>query len=207
MMISRLSLYLSYSLLVVVLLALTGVHVQAMPEFGQKTPIHIEADKMTSVEKTRAVVFSGNVKAIQGELRINSDEMTVYHNEADGTQANAQAPPTIKKMHAKGHVEIIQDDFVATGDAAEYFSETGKVIIIGNAKIIQNNNMVTGYRVEIDLGKGSTVIVPDKKKSGRVVGYFYPGNGDEKNDATDAGNEQVAPEQQKKDTDHGDTGN
>lgn len=163
---------------------------------------------MTSLEKERAVVFSGNVKAKQGELLINADEMTVYHAEG-GTQKQGgnQGQAQIDKMYAKGHVEIVQNDFVATGDEAEYFSDTGKVIITGNAKIIQNNNMVTGHKVEMDLNKGSTVIVPDEKNNGRVVGYFYPADADqEDNGGKDKGADEQVPAPQQ-DANDGDTGN
>jgi lipopolysaccharide export system protein LptA len=199
--------------LTVALLVAAVPCLQAAPDFAQKTPIHIEADKMTSLEKKRAVVFSGHVKAKQGELLINADEMTVYHAEQKAGKASAPlGQAQIQKMHAKGHVEIVQNDFVATGDEAEYFSDTGKVIITGNAKILQNNNMVTGYRVEMDLGKGSTVIVPDEKKKSRVVGYFYPANAEQKDEAAPpeeaADREPPAqPQPEQQDASHGDTGN
>ncbi len=208
MMTLRLHSYLFFSCLALLLMPVAGQQAQASPELGQKIPLHIEADKMTSLEKQRAVVFSGNVKARQGELQINSDEMTVYHAEEGAqNQGGQQGQAQIEKMHAKGHVEIIQNDFVATGDEAEYFSTTGKVIITGNAKIIQNNNMVTGHKVEMDLNEGSTVIIPDGKNNGRVVGYFYPANADQKDDDAkdNNGDEQVPAQQQ--DTTHGDTGN
>ncbi len=204
--------YILCSCLLAAFLVLTAPDAQAAADFAQKTPIHIEADRMTSLEKQRAVVFSGNVKAKQGELLINSDEMTVYHAEqAAASQGDDQGRAQIEKMYAKGHVEIVQENFVATGDEAEYFSSTGKVIITGNAKIIQDNNMVTGHKVEMDLSEGSTVIIPDKKKKGRVVGYFYPGSVDNKDDAgqeAESGADKQAPaEQQKQDASHGDTGN
>jgi lipopolysaccharide export system protein LptA len=200
-MIMRMGSYLFSFCLVAALLAVAIQPAQAAsPLFGdQKTPVHIEADKMTSLEKKRAVVFSGDVKVKQGKLLINSDEITVYHAEQGKKKTGATGQPQIKKMHAKGHVEIVQDDFVATGDEAEYFSATGKVVVTGNAKIIQNNNMVTGHRVEMDLNEGSTVIIPDEKKNGRVKGYFYPANADKK--------EESPVEQQKQDLSHGDTGN
>jgi lipopolysaccharide export system protein LptA len=211
MMIIRLSSYLLSACLAAALLVVTGQHVQAAPGFSQKTPIHIEADKMTSLEKKRAVVFSGHVKAKQGELLINSDELTVYHAEQKTPTPNAaQGQAQIQKMYAKGHVEIVQNDFVATGDEAEYFSGTGKVIITGNAKIIQNNNMVTGHSVEMDLNKGSTVIIPDQKKKGRVVGYFYPANADKKDEVVETGGpggKQAPIDQEKQDAADGDTGN
>ncbi len=213
MMLIRRNTYSLGACLAAFLLLITPQALLAAAPFSQKVPIHIEADKMTSLEKKRAVVFSGHVKAKQGELLINSDEMTVFHAD-EGTadkQGAAAGQPQIKKMHAKGHVEIVQNDFVATGDEAEYFSSTGKVIVTGNAKIIQNNNMVTGHKVEMDLNEGSTVIIPDGKNKGRVVGYFYPAETDKKGEATDAGAPQgqevpVQP-QEKQDTVHGDTGN
>ncbi|MDA3785808.1 MAG: lipopolysaccharide transport periplasmic protein LptA [Deltaproteobacteria bacterium] len=208
-MMIRLNLFFVLSCLAAGLLLPAGLQAEALSGPSPQPPIHIEADKMISGEKERAGVFVGRVKATQGELMINSDEMTVYHAEPGGAKpAGEQAQPQIQRMHAKGHVEIIQADFVATGDEAEYFSGTGKVIITGNAKIIQNNNMVTGHRVEMDLAKGSTVIVPDKEKDGRVVGYFYPAKGVEDDADADAAEESpAAGDQQQEDADHGDAGN
>lgn len=184
---------------------------------ASQAPIHIEADKMTSLEKEKAVIFSGNVKAKQGDLLINSDEMTIFHDEEGAQPQAGQGQPQIRKMEARGHVEIVQDDFVATGDEARYYSDIGKVIIIGNAKIIQNNNMVTGHQVEMDLGTGATVVIPDEKEQGRVVGYFYPagdedeGNVKEQQASGDKGADVAAPpapaEQLQQDGPHGDSEN
>ncbi len=49
--------------------------------FAAEQPIQIEADKMTAVEKSQTVVFSGNVDATQGDVRIRSDEMTIFYIE------------------------------------------------------------------------------------------------------------------------------
>ena len=45
-----------------------------------ETPIHIESNTMTSIEKSNSVVFTGDVDAKQGDVRIRSDEMTVFYN-------------------------------------------------------------------------------------------------------------------------------
>lgn len=189
----------------------------AAAQGASQAPIHIEADKMTSLEKEKAVIFSGNVKAKQGDLLINSDEMTIFHDEEGAQPQAGQDQPQIRKMEARGHVEIVQDDFVATGDEARYYSDIGKVIIIGNAKIIQNNNMVTGHQVEMDLGTGATVVIPDEKEQGRVVGYFYPAgeeeeaNGDEQQVSGDKSAVETAPsappEQEQQEGRHGDSEN
>ncbi len=49
-------------------------------------PIHIEANSMTSTERTNSVVFTGDVDAKQGDVRIRSDEMTVYYTQEDKDQ-------------------------------------------------------------------------------------------------------------------------
>jgi lipopolysaccharide export system protein LptA len=160
----------------------------ALMELNSDTPIHISADKMVSHEKEKAIVFTGHVKAKQGDLLINSEKMTVYHGGSEqkttppaaaGTANNASQ---IQKIVATGNVEIIQEGFVATGDAVEYLATEEKVILTGNAKIIQDNNMVTGYQVEMDLASGTTTVTP--QKGGKVTTetavkpkvemYFYP---------------------------------
>ena len=48
-----------------------------------EAPIHIESNRMTSTEKSNSVVFSGDVDAKQGDVRIRADEMTVFYHELD----------------------------------------------------------------------------------------------------------------------------
>ena len=60
---------------VLILVPITGIKAES--------PIFIEADQMSSTEKTNTVLFSGDVDAKQGDLRIRSDKMTVYYTEQD----------------------------------------------------------------------------------------------------------------------------
>ncbi len=156
-------------------------------DLNSDTPIHISADKMVSHEKEKAVIFTGHVKAKQGDLLINAEAMTVYHGGAATPPATTTttAPkntPQIQKIFATGNVEIIQEGFVATGDEVEYLATKEKITLTGNAKIVQDNNMVTGYRVEMDLANGTTTVTPEKdgKVSSettvkpKVEMYFYP---------------------------------
>ena len=159
-----------------------------MLDINTDTPIHVSADKMVSHDKEKAVIFSGNVKAKQGEMIINADNMTIYRSDQEANKAtdSNKGAPQIKKILATGNVEIIQEGFVATGDQVEYFAAEEKVLLTGHAKIIQDNNMVTGYQVEMDIGKGTTTVTPEKGgdatsetsaasvKKPKVEMYFYP---------------------------------
>jgi lipopolysaccharide export system protein LptA len=140
-----------------------------------RQPIHIEADKMVSRQQENAVVFSGNVRATQGELILNADTMTVYHNkEKQETNENKGGQGKIKKMIATGNVKLTNNGWVATGDRVEFYSQTRKVILKGNTKVWQGNNIITGETIELDLDADTTIIEPDTEKGGRVKAFFYP---------------------------------
>ncbi|MGV1100893.1 lipopolysaccharide transport periplasmic protein LptA [Thiovibrio sp. JS02] len=143
---------------------------------GGKEPIHIEADRMTSLKNENAVLFEGKVDARQGELVIRSAEMTVYYL---SEEEKAKLPPgegkKMKKLLAKGNVEIQNEGWTATGDNMEYFETERKVILTGNTRVWQDNNLVTGERVVLYLDEGKSVVEKSEKKGERVKAFFYPG--------------------------------
>lgn len=179
------------TIILLISLFLTWSQAWAIMDFNSDTPIHVSAEKMVSHDKEKAVVFSGNVQAKQGDLIINSQTMTIYHGgkkQGNSTKTNsptADKAEQIEKIIATGNVEIIQEGFVATGDKVEYLASKEKVLLTGHAKIIQDNNMVTGYQVEMDLAKGTTTVTPAKGAAAtssstspetkpKVEMYFYP---------------------------------
>lgn len=158
-----------------------------------KTPVQIEADEMLSSQKDNSVFFSGKVEAKQEDLTIHSDEMTVYyasgpsvpakHEKVDNGKAASQSPPGgaspldgggVKRMLAVGHVEITKEGWVATGNQAEYFSEERKVVLTGDTKVWQGNNLVTGDTFTMYLDEGKSIVERNSKKGERVKAFFYP---------------------------------
>ena len=159
----------------------------AVMDINSDTPIYVSAQKMVSHDKEKAVVFTGQVRAKQGDMIINADVMTIFHGataQKDATDEQKDSPQ-IDKIIATGNVEIIQEGFVATGDEVEYLASTEVVTLTGHAKIIQDNNMVTGYQVAMDLAKGTTTVTPQQCEISTETGaepvvkpkvemYFYP---------------------------------
>lgn len=159
----------------------------AVMDFNSDTPIYVSANKMVSHDKEKAVVFTGNVQAKQGDMIINAETMTIYHRatKQPASTADKTESQKIYKIIATGKVEIIQEGFVATGDRVEYVASTEIVTLTGNAKIIQDNNMVTGHQVAMDLAKGTTTVTPEQYETTSEAGsepvvkpkvemYFYP---------------------------------
>lgn len=141
-------------------------------------PIQIESDHMLSMQKENTVFFSGKVEAKQEDLVIHSDEMTVYYNEknpeTDTQKLGGTKSKDVERIFAEGNVEITQLEWVATGDAAEYFSNERKVILTGKAKVWQDNNLVTGNKVVMYLDEGKSVVERSTDKGERVKAFFYP---------------------------------
>jgi lipopolysaccharide export system protein LptA len=158
-----------------------------------KTPVQIEADQMLSSQKDNSVFFSGKVEAKQEGLTIHSDEMTVHYTAGSdpsktvkgekskevtpssaGKGAESPLDGGIERLVAKGHVEITKEGWVATGDQAEYFSKERKVVLTGNTKVWQNNNLVTGDTFIMYLDEGKSIVERNSKKGERVKAFFYP---------------------------------
>ncbi len=152
--------------------------------FAEDPPIHVEANRMTSTEKTNSVVFTGDVDAKQGDVRIRSDEMTVYYTPA-GKKVKAskkeekKATQQVEKLVCIGNVEVTRGEFLGTSKKMIYLSKERQVILTGNAKAWQSQNMVSGDKIIYYLDEGRSEVIggttatvgktkDGKKKSSRV---------------------------------------
>lgn len=142
-------------------------------------PIHIEADRMISQEQDNSVVFIGNVDARQGGITIRADEMTVFYTQSDKTKGKSSTSQ-VKKLVCKKNVEITQDDWLGTGNRMDYLAKERKVILSGDAKAWQGQNMVSGKTIIYYLDDKRSIVEQDKTKSGRVKAVIHP-ESDKKN--------------------------
>ncbi len=145
-----------------------------------ENPIYVEADQMSSTEVSNSVLFTGNVDAKQGDLRIRSDKMTVYYKEADPKEAKqGNTTQRIEKLVCVGNVEITREDWLGTSQQMTYLADSRQVVLTGNAKAWQGQNMVSGEKIVYYMDEGRSEVVGgtkataggDKKKteeSGRV---------------------------------------
>ena len=173
----------------ILLLTLSSPSWAATPQ----TPVQVEANQMLANQKDNSVFFSGRVEAKQDDLTIHADEMTVYYTGKPGVKAaksaegaspvqasakgdNGKSPLDggVERLLAKGHVELTKQGWVATGNQAEYFSEERKVVLTGDTKVWQNNNLVTGDTFVMYLDEGKSMVERGRNKGDRVKAFFYP---------------------------------
>ncbi len=151
--------------------AVTGLKVDA---FASEAPIHIESNRMTSTEKSNSVVFTGDVDAKQGDVRIRSDEMTVYYTTADSLTKPAnkkkstapsekKATQQVEKLISTGNVEVTRGEWLGTAKKMIYLSKERQVILTDNAKAWQGQNVVSGDKIIYYLDEGRSEVIGDSK--------------------------------------------
>ena len=157
------------------LLAVGSMLVAAELRAHKGGPINIEADRMESNQEKNIVYFSGNVEARQGDLTILADNMTVhYTNVAGGKEKDIPSVQAVENIVSEGNVRMKRENWTASSDHMEYHERERKVILTGNTKVWQNNNMVTGDRIELYLDEGRSVVERGTESQERVKAFFYP---------------------------------
>lgn len=107
-----------------------------------KQPIEINSAELDFDYKTRKALFRGGVEVVQGDLKIESDTLTVRYAELDGQQK-------VEEVTAAGNVKITQGLRRATGKQAVFDQKARTLILSGNAVLIDGPNRLTGDTVVV----------------------------------------------------------
>lgn len=124
-------------------------------------PVEVAADNLSVNQADGSAVFTGNVVIGQGEMRLGADEVTVIY--AEGGQSRIQS------LRATGKVTLVSGQDAAEAGAADYDVASGKVTLTGDVVLTQGANVLTGDRMQVDLGEGSAQV------QGRVRSILQPG--------------------------------
>ncbi len=135
------------------------------PEEGDKhQPVTVDADQMESMKKESLVIFTGNVVARQNNAVQYADRTEVYLDEKG---------ERVVRTVSIGNVRIITKDCrVGTAKRAGYYDAEQRVVLIGNARVWQEDNVVTGDRITIFLAEERSVVQSGNQE--RVKAVFYP---------------------------------
>lgn len=163
----------------------------AFPVFAQdmkldsKQPIEITADSLEVAQKEQHAIFSGNVVAIQGNMRITSDRMQVFYRTGAQVKGEAQA---ISRIKVDGDVFMSNASETARSKSGIYDVDASKLTLKKDVVLTRGENVVKGDVLEYDLVTGKSQIVgagvttggsdgnAEGGKKGRVRGLFVPGN-------------------------------
>ena len=127
------------------------------PEKEKREPIvitssHMEADKLGD-----KVTFTGNVVLKKEAMTLYSDTMIVFYD-----------VPTkgVREIDASGNVVVRKEGRVALSNRASYFSREEKIVLTGDARIIENENQLGGERITLFMRDDRSIV-----EGGKVLFY------------------------------------
>ncbi|MEM7508469.1 MAG: lipopolysaccharide transport periplasmic protein LptA [Pseudomonadota bacterium] len=134
---------------------LSAAFAQSGSPFGgfkhdSRAPIEITADSLEVRQSEQLAIFSGNVVAGQGTLRLTANEVKVFYVQ-ESSDADTGA---ISKLDATGNVFLSNGAETAKGARATYDVKRGMVEMSGNVILTQGDNAASGETLEIDLNTG-----------------------------------------------------
>ena len=138
-----------------------------------RAPIEIASDSLEVRQAEGTAIFSGEVVAAQGTLRLTADQLEVSYE----TGAAAAETGEIQRMRAEGNVFLSNGAETARGDWAEYDVAGGMMRMGGGVVLTQGENAVSGQELVINLDAGTGRIEGDG--GGRVKSVFTPSQGGE----------------------------
>jgi len=134
------------------------------PGGGGGQPLTVDSDKMERFGKESLVIFTGNVVARYNNNVQYADRTEVYFDEKEDR---------VLRTVSTGNVRIITRDCrTGTARRAEYYDLDQRVVLKGNARIWQEDNVVSGETITIFISQDRMIVEGDKQE--RTKGIFYP---------------------------------
>ena len=150
------ALYLAHLLSPFAAQAQTGISFGGAKQ-DRKQPVTIDADQLDVEQSSNKAVFTGNVIAIQGVLRLEAPFLQVDYDETS---------KAIALITATGGVKLENGVETATSDHAVYDLKTGLIEITGDVLLNQDTTTIAGPMLIIDVEKGTGLM------QGRVKSVF-----------------------------------
>ncbi|HET7408815.1 MAG TPA: lipopolysaccharide transport periplasmic protein LptA [Paracoccaceae bacterium] len=131
-------------------------------------PIEITSDALEVRQAEQLAIFTGDVVAGQGTLRLTADRVEVTY--AD--QGQDSGTGAIRELVAEGNVFISNGAETAQGQKARYDIESGIITMTGDVVLTQGQNVISGQQLTIDLDEGQGRV--ESGAGGRVKSIFTP---------------------------------
>jgi len=133
-------------------------------ERSKDQPVTVDSDKMERFGKEGLVIFTGNVIARQDNSVQYADRMEVYMDEKGDR---------ILRTVSTGNIRIITKDCrTGTARGAEYHELEQRVVLMGGARVWQDDNVVSGETITIYLSQDRSVVQAGTQE--RVKAVFFP---------------------------------
>jgi lipopolysaccharide export system protein LptA len=144
---------------------------------SRRDPIAVSADSLVYDNRTRVLTYSGGVVATQGDMKLESQTLTVALDD--------QADSRLKEVVASGAVRLSKGARWATAGRAVFDQTRRTVVLSDNAVLHDGLNQVSGEQVTVYLDEERSEV---KGGNGRVKALLFPSQS-----ATAGGGERTTP--------------
>jgi len=127
------------------------------PEKGKREPIVITSRRMQADKLGDKVTFTGDVTLKKEGMTLNSDSMVVFYD---------VTTKSIKDIEATGNVVVRKEGRVALANRASYDSREEKIVLTGDARIIENENQLGGEKITLFMRNDRSIV-----EGGKVLFY------------------------------------
>jgi len=119
------------------------------PAKKNQEPVVITSNRMEAEKLGDKVTFIGNVILKKEGMTLASDRMIVFY------QASTK---NVREVEAHGNVKVMKEGRVALSNDASYYTGEDKVILTGNARIIENDNQLNGEKITLFVTDGRSIV-------------------------------------------------
>ena len=135
----------------------------------QRQPIDITSDQVETYTKENRLIFRGSVIARQKDIAIYADSIeAIMVNEGKG----------IERVIASGNVKVQQGPRVANCQRAVFHNPEQKVLLTGDPKVWEGENMISGEEIVFDIAQNLVEVKGGLNRRGKAK--VYPDKGFEK---------------------------
>jgi lipopolysaccharide export system protein LptA len=127
------------------------------PEKGKREPMVVTSKRMEAQKLGDTVTFIDEVVLKKEAMTMNADRLIVHYD---------PSVKSVREIEALGKVIVTQEGRVAMGEKAVYYSSEEKLILTGDARIVENENQLGGERIILFIRENRSVV-----EGGKVLFY------------------------------------
>ena len=124
--------------------------------------IKIISDKLEIIRAENISIFSGNVYAVEDNLKIWSEKLIL---------TSSRDEKEIREINAYGNVKILREELSISGNKALYDPNQNKLFVFGNVEVLQNQSVILCDKIIVDLENSSSIMSsdPDKRVEALII--------------------------------------
>jgi lipopolysaccharide export system protein LptA len=112
-------------------------------------PLEVTADRLEVDQPSGTSIFTGEVLAIQGDLRLTAARLRVEYIPVEG------GGQRVERLLASGGVLLVTPEEAIEAREAIYHLSSGTLEMTGEVLLVQGDNVLSGQRFTADLNAGT----------------------------------------------------